>query len=301
MLNPEQPAGEPAGRPDAAPAAQTLSPGFYLVALPIGNLRDITLRALDSLAAADAIVCEDTRVTAKLLRHYGITKPMVAYHDHNAGQVRPRLIARATAGQALAVVTDAGLPGISDPGYKLVRAAWEAGCKVTVLPGPSAPVTALVSSGLPTDRFLFAGFLPQKAQARAAAWADLARVPATVVVFESTRRLPASLADLAAIDPDRPVAVARELTKLHEEIRRGSAAILAAAYAHEGPPKGEVTLVVGPPAKAATSAEDLDAALEAALASATLRDATDQVVAETGLPRRVVYQRALALSRDRDP
>ena len=277
-----------------------VTPGLYLVGVPIGNLRDITLRALDVLAGVDAVACEDTRITGRLLRHYGIRTPMLTYHDHNAADVRPRLLARMAAGAALALVSDAGMPAISDPGYKLARETRAAGHPVTVVPGPSAVLTALVATGLPTDRFLFAGFLPSKSAARQAAWAELADLRASLVVFESARRLAASLADLAAVDPDREVAVTRELTKLHEQVRRGRAADLADAYATEGAPKGEVTLVVAPsaPGSSQVGAEALDDALRAALAAGSVRDAADSVSAATGLPRRAVYQRALALAAD---
>ena len=278
-----------------------VTPGLYLVGVPIGNLRDITLRALDVLAGVDAVACEDTRITGRLLRHYGIQTPMLTYHDHNAAEVRPRLLARMAAGAALALVSDAGMPAISDPGYKLARETRAAGHPVTVVPGPSAVLTALVATGLPTDRFLFAGFLPSKSAARQAAWAELADLRASLVVFESARRLAASLADLAAVDPDRQVAVTRELTKLHEQVRRGRAADLADAYSTEGAPKGEVTLVVAPsaPGSSQVAAEALDDALRAALAAGSVRDAADSVSAATGLPRRAVYQRALALAADK--
>ncbi|MCA8909531.1 MAG: 16S rRNA (cytidine(1402)-2'-O)-methyltransferase [Rhodospirillaceae bacterium] len=282
-----------------APQGEQVAAGLHVVGVPIGNLGDITLRALATLGGVDAVACEDTRVTARLLGHYGLTKPLIAYHDHNAAEVRPRLLARLAEGAALALVTDAGMPAVSDPGYKLVRAAREAGCKVHVVPGASAVTAAVVAAGLPTDRFLFAGFLPNKAQARKAAWAELAALPTSLVVFESAKRLAASLADLAAVDGAREVAVTRELTKLFEEVRRGTAAELAETYAREGPPKGEVTLVVGPPGPRETEAVDLDAALRAALVDASVRDAADLVAEATGLPRRTVYQRALALAADR--
>ncbi|MCB9959169.1 MAG: 16S rRNA (cytidine(1402)-2'-O)-methyltransferase [Rhodospirillaceae bacterium] len=282
-----------------APQGEQVAPGLHVVGVPIGNLADITLRALATLGGVDAVACEDTRVTARLLSHYGLTKPLVPYHDHNAAEVRPRLLARLAEGAALALVTDAGMPAVSDPGYKLVRAAREAGHPVHVVPGASAVTTAVVAAGLPTDRFLFAGFLPNKPQARRAAWADLAALPTSLVVFESAKRLAASLADLAAVDAGREVAVTRELTKLFEEVRRGTAAELADAYAREGPPKGEVTLVVGPPPAKPAEAVDLDAALKTALADASVRDAADLVAAATGLPRRTVYQRALALAAAR--
>ena len=266
------------------------------MATPIGNLADITLRALETLRGADAIACEDTRVTAKLLNRYGIDKPLLPYHEHNAAQMRPELLRRVAAGQAVALVSDAGTPLVSDPGYKLVRAAVEAGLPVTALPGPSAVLTALCLAGLPTDRFLFAGFLPNRQAARRAELAALLHVPATLVFFESPQRLADSLADMAAALGDRPAAVARELTKAFEQVRRGGLAALAAHYAEAGPPKGEVVVVVGPPAAEAAAGEDqVDAWLRDALARLPVKEAASEVAAASGRPRREVYQRALQL------
>lgn len=276
-------------RPDA---------GLYLVATPIGNIRDITLRALDVLAGCDAIYAEDTRTSRTLLSHYGIATPLAPYHEHNGEQMRPRILAALAEGKAVALISDAGTPLVSDPGYKLVRAAVAAGRAVTAVPGPSAPLAALILSGLPTDRFLFQGFLPPKTAARRTVLAELAAVPASLVFFEAARRLPEMLADLAQVLGAREAAVARELTKLYEEVRRGGLAELAAHYAEHGPPRGEVVVVVGPPGPAAeTDAETVDRALAAALAEASLRDAVDRVTAATGRKRRFVYERALALSR----
>ena len=277
------------------------APGLAVVATPIGNLRDVTLRALDVLAAADVIACEDTRVTRKLLAAYAIKTPLLAYHEHNAEQVRPKLIGRLKDGASVALVSDAGMPLISDPGHKLVRAACEAGIAVTVIPGPSAVLTALGAAALPSDAFHFAGFLPAKSAARRAALAKLATVPATLIVFESARRLAKSLQDMADTLGRRPAAVARELTKLHEEIRRDDLAALARHYAAAGPPKGEVTLVVGPPA-AAPAADDatLDAMLRKALQTQSLRDAAAAVAGRLGLPKRRVYARALDLAGETD-
>ncbi len=267
------------------------------MATPIGNLGDITLRALETLARADAIACEDTRVTRKLLDAHGIERPLVSYHEHNAARVRPRLIARLQAGEAVALVSDAGTPLISDPGHKLVRAATEAGLKVEALPGASAVTSALVVSGLPSDRFLFAGFLPAKSAARRTALAGLSDIAVTLIFLESARRLPAALADMAAVLGERPAAVARELTKLHEEVRRDRLDRLAAHYAAAGPPKGEVVVVVGPAdAAAETTAAELDRQLLAALDRDSLRDAVAAVTEATGLSRRRVYARALELS-----
>jgi 16S rRNA (cytidine1402-2'-O)-methyltransferase len=262
----------------------------------------MTLRALETLAAADVIACEDTRVTRKLLDHYGIRTPLTPYHEHNAATARPGLLARMAAGEAVALVSDAGTPLISDPGYKLVRAAQEAGATVTALPGASAVLAALNVAGLPTDRFLFAGFLPPKAAARKTKIAELAAVPATLVLFETGPRLAATLADLAAILGEREAAICRELTKLHEEIRRDSLSALAKHYAGEAERRGEIVIVVAPAAETTPRPDDerLDELIHAALAHASLKDAVADVVAATGLPRREVYQRALALARDRN-
>lgn len=270
---------------------------LVLVATPIGNLGDITARALAGLKAADLIACEDSRVTARLLRHAGIDNKLVAYHDHNAAEMRPKLLARIAAGERIALVSDAGTPLISDPGYKLVQAAVEAGLQVTMLPGPSAPVMALALSGLPSDRFLFAGFLPPKQGARRAAIEEAARAPVTLIFFETAPRLADSLRDLHAMLGDRPAAVARELTKLFEEVRRGSLAELIAHYEEQGPPKGEIVVVVGPPAEEEGSAQDLDALLRQALAGMSVKDAAATVSAATGRPKREVYARALALGK----
>jgi 16S rRNA (cytidine1402-2'-O)-methyltransferase len=278
-----------------------LAPGtLVIVATPIGNLADLGARAAASLAAADLIACEDTRVTAKLLSAYGITTATNAYHDHNAARVRPGLIERLKAGQIVALVSDAGTPLVSDPGFKLVEAAIEAGLSVTAIPGPSAALTALVVSGLPCDRFLFAGFLPPKAAARRTAILELKPVKASLVFYESAGRLGGTLADLAAVLGDRRVAVARELTKRYEEVRRGRLAALAAAIGAEPAPKGEIVIVVAPPDAEASSVADDDAvdrALGAALAEHSVSEAAALVAAETGLPRRTVYARALALRR----
>jgi len=286
----------PASAPERLPA---LAPGLYIVATPIGNLRDITFRAVDTLAAADIIACEDTRVTAKLLTAHDVATAMTPYHEHNAAKVRPKLLARLKAGGAIALVSDAGTPLISDPGYKLVREAAQAGIAVIAIPGPSATLAALAVAGLPTDRFLFAGFLAPRGGARRAALQPLASVEVTLVFFESARRLAGSLADMAAILGPRPAAIARELTKRYEEIRRGRLDELAGHYRVAGVPRGEVVIVVGPP-DAAHAAPDLDALLRLALAEMSLRDAAASVSAATGQPRRKVYARALALA-DRTP
>ena len=285
-----------------ASEAEPLPPGLHIVATPIGNLRDVTIRALATLAAADAVLAEDTRVTRTLLAHYGITTPLVAYHEHSTDAVRERMVARLKAGEALALVSDAGTPLVSDPGYKLVQAAIEAGIGIVPVPGPSAVTTALVAAGLPTDRFFFEGFLPQKAGARRNRLEALAQVPGTLVLFESPHRLIEMLADAAAtLGADRAAAVTRELTKLYETVRRDSLGSLAARFASEPPPKGEIVVVIGPALPQAAGPEDdaaLDAAIRTALARHSIKDAASLVADETGQPRRQVYARALALARE---
>jgi 16S rRNA (cytidine1402-2'-O)-methyltransferase len=268
------------------------------VATPIGNLGDITLRALATLAAADLIACEDTRVTRKLVDRYAITTPLTPYHDHNAATARPKLLQRLAEGGAIALVSDAGTPLISDPGYKLVRAVQDAGHAVTALPGASALLTAVTVAGLPTDQFLFAGFLPPKQAARRARIVELARIPATLVLYETGPRLAAALADLAAGMGDREAALCRELTKLHEEVKRGGLAALAQSLA-EDDVRGEIVLVIAPPAAAEpVSATDADTLLRQALTRVSLKDAVGEVADATGLPRRDIYQRALALAKE---
>jgi 16S rRNA (cytidine1402-2'-O)-methyltransferase len=275
-----------------------IAPGLHIVATPIGNLGDITLRALATLAGADLIACEDTRVTRKLLDRYAIATPLTPYHDHNAAAARPKLLRRLADGAAVALVSDAGTPLVSDPGFKLVRAAQEAGHAVTTLPGASAALAALTVAGLPTDQFFFAGFLPPKQAARRARIAELARIPATLVVFETGPRIAATLADLAAGLGNREAAVCRELTKIHEEIRRGDLATLAQSYAGSEV-RGEIVLVIAPPiAPVRPSADDTDALLRQALARVSLKDAVGEVAVATGLPRRELYQRALVLAKE---
>jgi 16S rRNA (cytidine1402-2'-O)-methyltransferase len=283
-------------------AAPPLEPGLYLVATPIGNLRDVSLRALEILAAADVIACEDTRVTRKLTARYGIATPLTPYHDHNAATALPKLIARLAEGARVALVSDAGTPLVSDPGYRLVRAAHAAGHDVTAAPGASAVLAALAVAGLPTDRFFFEGFLPAKEAARRARIAALARIPATLVLFETGPRLAAALADLAAGLGDRAAAICRELTKLHEEVRRGTLDGLAGVYRELPEPRGEIVVVVAPPAEEEPArAEQVDDLLRNALARLSVKDAVDEVAGISGQPRREVYRRALALkggSRD---
>ena len=244
-----------------------LSSGLHIIATPIGNLGDITLRALEALAGADVIACEDTRVTRKLLDRYAIATSLIPYHEHNAAKARPQLLRRLADGAAIALVSDAGTPLVSDPGFKLVREATLAGHAVTALPGASAVLAGLAVAGLPTDQFFFAGFLPPKEAARRARIAELSRIPATLVLFESGPRVAATLADLAAgLGQTREAALCRELTKLHEEIRRGELAALASAYSGTEP-RGEIVLVVAPPqAPVQISAADTERMLREALA-----------------------------------
>jgi 16S rRNA (cytidine1402-2'-O)-methyltransferase len=271
-----------------------LAPGLYIVATPIGNLGDITRRAADILARCDVIACEDTRVTGKLLNHLAIRKPMRRYDDHASADQRERLLAE-MAEKSVVLVSDAGTPLISDPGYRLVREARERGLPVTSLPGPSAMVVALTLAGLPTDRFLFAGFLPSKDKARGDTLGALAAVPATLVFYETGPRLVASLEAMAQHLPGRELAVARELTKLHEECRTGSAAELAAHYAAH-PPKGEIVLLAGPPPEPdAPEGDDVDALLRVALAEASPSQAAAKVAKAHGLDRKALYARAMEL------
>lgn len=275
-----------------------LSPGLYVTATPIGNARDITLRALDVLTGCDAIAAEDTRVTSKLLSIYGISKPLTAYNDHNGARERPKLIARLKHGARIALVSDAGTPLVSDPGYKLVREALAEGIPVHAIPGASATLTALALAGLPTDRFLFAGFLPPKAGERASVLTDLKAIRATLVFFESAQRLAESLAQMLEVLGDRAVAVTRELTKLHEEVRRGTLATLAPRYAEEPPPKGEVTILIGPPQDSGTDFARVDAMLTHALPFMPVKAASEMIAEALGINRKEVYERALGKKSD---
>ena len=271
-----------------------LDPGLYIVATPIGNLGDLSIRAADILSRADVIAVEDSRVTAGLLRHVGAKRPMVPYHDHNAEGVRPGLIAR-MATEAVALVSDAGTPLISDPGYKLVRDARAAGHAVVTIPGPCAAVAALTLAGLPTDRFLFLGFLPSKENARAGAIAEVAGIRATLVLYESGPRLAACLAALAAGLGDRDAAVTREITKRFEEAVTGSLSTLAARYA-DAAPKGEIVVVVAPPGDPEPATEaDADVALADALTRLPAGRAASEVAKTLGLDRRTLYARALEM------
>lgn len=287
----------PSARPESA-----LEAGLYLVATPIGAADDVSLRALAVLRAADVIAAEDTRRARKLLEIHGIGlagRRLLPYHDHNGPARRPALLAALEAGQTVALVSDAGTPLIADPGYRLVEALLDAGHPVRAVPGASAVLAALSVAGLPTDRFLFAGFPPPKPAARARFLADLASIPATLVLYEAPRRVAATLRDMeAAFGAERPAALCRELTKRHEEVRRGSLGALAGAFDGAEPPRGEIVLVIGPPAEKPVEAEDLDGALREALALMSPKDAVREVARLTGAPRRDVYARALEIGRE---
>jgi 16S rRNA (cytidine1402-2'-O)-methyltransferase len=271
------------------------APGLYVIATPIGNARDITLRALDMLRHVDGIAAEDTRVTSKLLAIHGISKPLMAYNDHNAARERPRLLAQIRNGARIALVSDASTPLVSDPGFKLVRAAIEEGLAVEALPGASAALTGLVLSGLPSDRFLFAGFLPSRSGERQTVLEELKSIRATLIFFESGPRLADCLKDMTAVLGPRSGAVAREMTKLHEEVRRGTLSDLAAGYEKDGAPKGEVTLLVSPPHVAEADFAAVDTALTAALAFMPLKPASEMIADLTGVPRKAVYARGLEM------
>jgi 16S rRNA (cytidine1402-2'-O)-methyltransferase len=272
-----------------------LAAGLYILATPIGNARDISLRALEVLRACDVIAAEDTRVTAKLLAIHGVSRPLIAYNDHNGAEMRPKILARLEQGQAVVLVSDAGTPLVSDPGYKLVRAAIAGGLPVVALPGPSAVLAGLTLSGLPSDRFLFAGFLSSKAGERKGMLEDVKGVRATLIFFESAQRLSESLAAMAEVLGNRDAVMARELTKLHEEVRRGPLKELAAHYEKHGAPKGEVTLLVAPPEKAAPDRTRIDAALKAALAFMPVKAAADLIAGLIDASRKELYARALEL------
>ena len=302
-----EPSGGPApSKPDPADlpvegAGEAPAPasGLYLVATPIGNLGDISLRALAVLRGADRIYCEDTRITARLLSRYDIGTPLQTYHDHNAEAVRPAILAALQRGERVALVSDAGTPLISDPGYKLVRAAIAENLPVTAAPGPSAALTALILSGLPPDTFLFAGFLPKPQAARRRALMRWAAFESTLIFYEAPPRLAASLSDMTEILGLRQAAVARELTKLHEELRRGRLDDLAAHYRQAGAPRGEIVIVVGPCEAVSPDMDEVDRRLREALAALGVRDAALKLAAETGLPRGELYRRALALREEK--
>jgi 16S rRNA (cytidine1402-2'-O)-methyltransferase len=274
-----------------------LAPGLYVVSTPIGNLGDITLRAIAVLARADAVLCEDTRHSRTLLSHFGIGTPAKPYHEHNAAKERPRVLADLAAGQRIALISDAGTPLVSDPGWKLVREAIDAGHRVEALPGASATLSALAIAGLPTDAFLFAGFLPPKSAGRRTRIAELAAVPATLVFFEAPSRMSETLADLAAVLGPRPAALARELTKLHEEVRRAPLDRLAADLEGETL-KGEAVILVGPPQQGEVSDDDIAARLAVALEQMSLRDAAKAVAEALSVPKSRVYDLGLRVRKD---
>lgn len=297
--------GRQASRADPVPQQAnhdlSLSPGLYVVSTPIGNLRDITLRALDVLSGVDEILAEDTRQTRKLLDAYGLKAKLTPYHDHNGAERRPELMEKLLQGARIALVSDAGTPLVSDPGFKLVRDVARDGIPVIPVPGASAPLAALVASGLPSDRFLFAGFPPPKSKARRDWLSDLSGTPATLIFFESGNRLADTLADISEImGSARDAAVARELTKLFEEVRRAPVAELAEAYASEAAPKGEIVLLLGPPSASVATGADIDAALVAAMKTEPTKAAAQIVAERFGLSRRDVYQRALGLKSGRE-
>ncbi|RFC69647.1 16S rRNA (cytidine(1402)-2'-O)-methyltransferase [Mesorhizobium denitrificans] len=276
--------------------ARPLAPALYLVATPIGNLGDITLRALETLAAVDVLACEDTRVTRILLDRYGIRQKPYAYHEHNAAEAGPRLIAALEEGRSVALVSDAGTPLVSDPGFRLVGQALERGLRVIPIPGPSAVLAALTASGLPSDAFLFAGFLPPKDGQRRNRLEELRHVPATLIFFESPRRLPESLAAMSAVlGEDRQAAIGRELTKTFEEMRTGTLVELAAAYAAEGEPRGEIVVCIGPPVAQPASAQDTDALLLSLAAEMSASKAAAEAARMTGGHKPDLYRRLLEL------
>ncbi len=276
--------------------AQPLEPGLYLVATPIGNLADITLRALAILSLADEIYCEDTRHSRTLLSHYGLATKLSAYHEHNATTERPRILAKLAAGRRIAVISDAGTPLISDPGFKLARSALDDGHRVISLPGPSAALAALTSSGLPSDCFLFAGFLPPRSGQRRSRLSDLVAVPSTLVFFEAPQRLGETLVDMLAVLGDRPAAVARELTKLHEDLRRGTLATLAAAYSDEAV-RGEIAIVIGPPLAADVTDEQIVEQLLELRQTLSLRDAARSLAEKLGVAKTRVYDIGVKMKR----
>lgn len=277
------------------PKSLTLEAGLYLVATPIGNMGDISLRALDALAAADAVLCEDTRVTGKLLNYFGLHKKLDVYNDHSADGVRTKIIKRIEGGEALVLVSDAGMPLVSDPGYKLVVDAKAAGVNVTSIPGANAPLTALQLSGMPSDAFSFIGFLPAKSGARQGVLKKWEDVPSTLLAFETAPRLQAALADIRAALGDREVAVVREITKLYEEVVRDSISNLIKHYEDKGAPKGEIVLVIAPPAEKHFSDDDIDAMLWDALEEMGTKKAAAAVAEKTGLSKSELYERALVL------
>lgn len=283
----------------AAFAARPLEPALYLVATPIGNLSDITIRALDTLAAADILACEDTRVTRVLLDRYGIRRRTTAYHEHNAAEAGPKLVEAVLGGRSVALVSDAGTPLVSDPGFRLVGEVTQAGGRVVPIPGPSALLAALTASGLPSDAFLFAGFLPSKAGQRRTRLEGLRAVPTTLVFYESPRRLADTLGAMAEVLGERDAAVGRELTKTFEEMRRASLQELARAYAEEDTPRGEIVICIGPPAASAQpDAQDIDALLVSLSSELGASRAAGEAAKMTGARKADLYRRLMELKSD---
>ena len=275
--------------------ARALKPGLYLVATPIGNLGDISVRALDTLATVDGVLCEDTRMTGKLLNHFGLKKTFSVYNDHSDDQARDKIIERIRDGEALALVSDAGMPLISDPGYKLVSALQAEGLSVTSVPGASAPLMALQLSGLPSDKFSFIGFLPPKSGARQSALEEWKNVPGTLIAFETAPRLLDALGDIEKVLGNRRLAVTRELSKLHEEVRMSAVSDLIAHYELEGLPKGEIVLVIEPPLERTYSDDEIEAMLKDALKTMSTKDAAGFVAEQTGRGKKALYELALGL------
>ena len=271
------------------------SAGLYVVSTPIGNASDITLRALDVLRQADTIVCEDTRVTSKLLAIHSITSRLMAYHEFNAEKVRPKILKLLNANEVVALVSDAGTPLISDPGYKLVKSCIQENIPIMSVPGACSPIAALTISGLPTDKFFFAGFPPNKSQARLTFFEQFSNIPATTIFFESAQRLKYSLQALLEVFGDREAAVAREITKKFEEVKRGKISSLIELYEEYGTPKGEIIILVEPVANGQTTVEDLDELIQLVLEKKSVRDTVHLLTKATGLPHKEIYAQALAL------
>ncbi len=276
--------------------AESIAPGLYVVATPIGNLGDITIRALATMASADVILCEDTRTSGKLMERFAIRTKLSPYHEHNAQKVRPAIIARLKQGAAIALISDAGMPLVSDPGYRLVKEAAEQGIPITACPGPSAVLTGLALSGLPTDRFTFAGFVPQKQGERKKFFAEFEKLRSTLIFFESPHRIIETLQDIETALPGRAIAVTRELTKLHEEVLRGTAGEIAASLSARASVKGEITLIVGPPGEEEAAPDDIvNDAIAAALESMSASKAASDIARRFNLNRSDIYQRILSL------
>jgi 16S rRNA (cytidine1402-2'-O)-methyltransferase len=283
-------------KPDVKCLNTKLPSGLYLVSTPIGNLMDLSIRAIEVLRNVDVIACEDTRITSKILNTHNIKTRMKTYHEHNAARMRPAILHKIQNGEAIALVSDAGTPTISDPGHKLVKECIDLSINISATPGANAAITGLLLSGLPTNRFLFAGFLSSKTNQRRNELDELANVSATLIFYESAKRLSKTLKDMLDQLGDRPAAIARELTKLHEEIRRNKLSVLTSHYVNTGAPKGEIVIVVGPPLKKSPpSIKELDNLIFTQLQTLSVRDATAKIVLETGLPKRKIYTRALRL------